>query len=69
MSTATFEKQVLDTLSNLEEEITSVKQGLDIIKEKIIDDTILSDDDKHAIDEALQAEKEGKLLSKRKVFS
>lgn len=69
MSTATFEKQVLETLSHLEEEIISVKQELDIIKERMADDAFLSDDDKQAIDEALRAEKERKLLSKEKIFS
>ena len=68
MSETTFERQVLDRLSHMEKGINSMKQELDLIKERIIDDAILSEDDKKALDEALKEEKEGKLLSKNQVF-
>ena len=68
MSETTFERQVLDRLSHMEKGINSMKQELDLIKERIIDDAMLSDDDKKALDEALKEEKEGKLLSKNQVF-
>ena len=61
MTELEFQKQVLETLSQM-------KQELDLIKERIVDDAVLSDEDKAAIDEALEAEKEGKLLSKEQVF-
>jgi len=68
MTTALFEKQVLETLSHLEQGMLFMKQELNLIKERVVDDTILSDDDKKAIDEALIAEKEGKLLTKAQIF-
>ena len=68
MDTMTFEKQVLDTLSHLEQGMLFMKRELNLIKEKVVDDTILSTDDKQAIDEALIAEKEGRLLTKEQVF-
>ena len=61
MSEITFEKQVLQRLSHLEKEI-----GL--IKERVVDDTLLSNEDKEAIDVALKEEKEGKLFTKDEVF-
>ena len=61
MSETTFEKQVLKRLSHLEKEI-----GL--IKERVVDDYILSEDDKEALDTALKEEKEGKLFTKDEVF-
>ena len=68
MTTVLFEKRVLETLSQLEQGMAFVRQELNLIKERVIDDTILSDDDRQAIDEALIAEKEGKLLTKAQVF-
>lgn len=68
MTTPLFEKQVLDTLSHLEQGMLFMRQELNLIKERVVDDTILSADDKQAIDEALIAEKEGKLLTKELVF-
>jgi len=46
-----------------------MKQEIDLIKEKVVDDATLSEEDKKAIDDALKEEKEGKLLSKDQVFS
>ncbi len=68
MAAEAFEKQVLDTLFHLNQGIVTVKQELDLIREIIVDDSILSDEDKEAIELALQEEKEGKLLSKEQVF-
>ncbi|MAE42407.1 hypothetical protein CMO93_01435 [Candidatus Woesearchaeota archaeon] len=61
MSETTFEKQVLQRLSHLEKEIT-------LIKERVVDDSLLSDDDKKALDLTLKEEKEGKLFTKDEVF-
>ena len=61
MSETTFEKKVLQRLSHLEKEIT-------LIKERVVDDSILSDDDKEALDLTLKEEKEGKLFTKDEVF-
>ena len=69
MSETTFEKKVLDRLSHLEKGIGTMKQEIDLIKEKVVDDATLSEEDKKAIDDALKEEKEGKLLSKDQVFS
>ncbi|MDP7180220.1 MAG: hypothetical protein QF824_03045 [Candidatus Woesearchaeota archaeon] len=69
MSETAFEKKVLDRLSHLEKGIGTMKQEIDLIKEKVVDDATLSEEDKKAIDDALKEEKEGKLLSKDQVFS
>ncbi len=45
-----------------------MKQEVNLIKERIVDDSILSYDDKEALDQSLKEEKEGKLLSKDQVF-
>ena len=68
MVEATFEKQILERLTHLEKGIDTMKQEVNLIKERIVDDSILSDDDKEALDQSLKEEKEGKLLSKDQVF-
>jgi hypothetical protein len=68
MAEATFEKQVLKRLLHLEKGINTMKQEVNLIKERVVDDSILSEDDKEALDESLKEEKEGKLLSKDQVF-
>ena len=68
MAETTFEKQVLKRLLHLEKGINTMKQEVNLIKERIVDDSILSEDDKKALDESLKEEKEGKLLSKEQVF-
>ena len=68
MSETVFQKKILDRLSNVEKGINIMKEEIGLIKEKIVDDSILSEDDKKAIDEALKEEKEGRLLSKKQVF-
>ena len=68
MGQATFEKQVLDRLSYLEKGVHIIKNELDLIREKIVDDTLLSEEDKKDIDLALKEEKEGKLLTKKHIF-
>tara|TARA_Y100000310_G_C20523938_1_gene735060 strand:+ start:646 stop:834 length:189 start_codon:yes stop_codon:yes gene_type:complete len=61
MAETTFQDQVLKKLDHLEQE-------LNLIKERVVDDSLLSEDDKVAIDSALKEEKEGKLQSKEEVF-
>ena len=61
MSETTFEKQILSKLA-------SVEKKVDYIME-YIEDTKLSEEDKKALEAALKEEKEGKLLSKKQVFS
>ena len=68
MSEAIFQKKVLDRLSHLEKGINTMKEEIGLIKERVVDDSILSEEDKNAIDEALKEEKERKLLSKKQVF-
>jgi len=68
MTKTTFEKQVLKMLSHMEEGINAMKQEIDLIKERVVDDSILSDDDREDLQEALKEKKEGKLLTKDQVF-
>ena len=68
MSETVFQKRILDRLSHMEKGINIMKEEIGLIKERIVDDSILSEDDKKAIDEALKEEKEGRLLSKKQVF-
>ncbi len=68
MSETAFQEQVLEKLSHLENGINTMKQEIDLIKERVVDDSILSEDDKNALDETLKEEKEGKLLTKDQVF-
>ena len=68
MSETIFQKRILDRLSHMEKGINIMKEEIGLIKERIVDDSILSEDDKKAIDEALKEEKEGRLLSKKQVF-
>ena len=68
MPESTFEKQIMERLNHLEKGINTVKQEVNLIKERVVDDSILSDDDKEALDQSLKEEKEGKLLSKDQVF-
>ena len=63
-----FEKQIMDKLLNLERGMNSMKQEIDLIKERVVDDSTLSDDDKKALDAALKEHKEGKLFTKDQVF-
>lgn len=65
MSETAFEHKVLERLSHLEQGISTMKQEINLIKERVVDDSILSKDDKAALDESL---KEGKLLKKEQVF-
>jgi len=68
MPESTFEKEIIERLTHLEKGMDTVKQEVNLIKERIVDDSILSDDDKEALDQSLKEEKEGKLLSKDQVF-
>ena len=68
MPESTFEKQIIERLAHMEKGIDTMKQEVSLIKERIVDDSILSDDDKEALNQSLKEEKEGKLLSKDQVF-
>jgi hypothetical protein len=68
MTEASFQKQVLERLSHLETGIKTMKQELGIIKERVVDDAILTEEEKQDLDLALQEEREGKLLSKEQIF-
>jgi phosphoenolpyruvate synthase/pyruvate phosphate dikinase len=60
MDETAFEKQIMNKLA-------SVEKKVDYIME-YIEDTRLSEDDKRALAEALEEEREGKLLNKKQVF-
>ena len=67
MQESEFQNKVVVELKSINKTMVELKVDLDKVKEKI-DDVILSEDDKLAIDEALKDEKEGKLLSREEVF-
>ena len=60
MSDAAFQKQILHKLESMEKRLDHIME--------FIEDSKLSDDDKQALKEAFNQEKEGKLLSKKEVF-
>ena len=61
MSETTLEKQILHKLDLMEKNMKYIIH--------YIEDSKLDEDDKKALAEALQEEKEGKLLSKEQTFS
>ena len=61
------EAKVLSELSELKKMVFGLKQDIDFIKD-VFEDKYLSEEDKQAIDEALDAEKSGKLKSMKQVF-
>ena len=62
-----FQDTVISEIGELKKVVVDMKQEIDFIKERF-EDRILSEDDKKAIDETLEAEKEGKLKSMDEVF-
>ena len=60
MAEANFEQQVLGKLEHLEKAVNFITE--------YIEDSKLNDADKEALRQALQEEKEGRLLSKKHVF-
>lgn len=60
MSETKFEKQILSRLDKVEKTMSQILEYMA--------DSKLSEDDKKAIDEALKAEKLGKLKSMKEVF-
>ena len=68
MAEARFQKLVLEKLSSLESSVGVMKQEIDLIKGIVVDDLILSEEDRDDIKATLKEEKEGKLLSKQTVF-
>jgi len=67
MTSQKFEQNVLQELDEIKKVVVNMKEEIDFIKEQIEDRT-LSEDDKKALDETLDAEKKGKLFSHRDVF-
>lgn len=68
METKVFEHQVITQLKNLAKTVYEIKEDLTLLENKI-EAHFLSEEDKKAIDMALEEEKEGKLAAKSKVFS
>ena len=68
MAEARFQKLVLEKLSSLESSVGVMKHEIDLIKGIVVDDLILSEEDRDDIKATLKEEKEGKLLSKQTVF-
>jgi len=62
-----FQATVISEIGELKKVVVDMKQEIDFIKERF-EDRILSEDDKKAIDETLEAEKAGKLKSMDEVF-
>jgi len=67
MTEATSLNNVMNEIGELKKVMVSMKQEVDFIKD-VFEDRFLSADDKKAIDEALEAKKEGKLKSMKEVF-
>ena len=61
------EAKVLSELSELKKMLFGLKKDMDFIKD-VFEDKYLSEEDKQAIDGALDAEKSGKLKSMKQVF-
>ena len=57
------------SLQTIHEDLRILQKEIQQIKEIIIEDFRLSEDDKKALKLALKEEKEGKLLSKKQVFN
>ena len=68
MTEVQFQKNIIDEIGDLKKVVISIKQEVDFIKD-VFEDKFLSDDDKKAIDEALEAKKQGNLKSMKEVFS
>ena len=61
------ETKVLSEIAELKKMVVGIKQEVDFIKD-VFEDRYLSEDDKEALDETLNAEKAGKLKSMKEVF-
>ena len=57
------------SLQTIHEDLRILQKEIQQIKEIIIEDFKLTEDDKKALKSALKEEKEGKLLSKKQVFN
>jgi len=57
------------SLQTIHEDLRVLQKEIQQIKEIIIEDFKLTEDDKQALKSALKEEKEGKLLSKKQVFN
>ena len=57
------------SLQTIHEDLMVLQKEIQQIKEIIIEDFKLTEDDKQALKSALKEEKEGKLLSKKQVFN
>ncbi|HLC63436.1 MAG TPA: hypothetical protein VJJ21_03890 [Candidatus Nanoarchaeia archaeon] len=57
------------SLQTIHEDLRILQREVQQIKEIIIEDFKLTEDDKKALKSALKEEKEGKLLSKKQVFN
>jgi len=67
MSEVKEQNTMIDDIGMLKKSIQDMKQELDSLKD-IFNDKLLSDEDKKDIDEALQDEKKGKLVSMGDIF-
>lgn len=57
------------SLQTIHEDLRILQKDMQVIKQIIIEDFKLTEDDKKALKSALKEEKEGKLLSKKQVFN
>ena len=67
MAETKFQDIVINEIGELKKVVIDIKQEIDFIKDRF-EDRILSEDDKKAIEETLEAEKSGKLKSMNEVF-
>lgn len=67
MAESNLQGNIMHELGELKKVVFDMKHEIDFIKD-VMEDRILSDEDKKAIDETLKAEKAGKLKSMEDVF-
>ncbi len=68
MTEIKFQNNVMHEIGEIKKVVTGVKKEVDFIK-SVFEDKFLSDEDKKAVDEALEAKKQNKLKSMKEVFS
>ena len=68
MTEAQFQTNIMNEIGSIKKVVFDIKQELDSIKD-VFEDKFLSEDDKKAIDETLEAEKKGELKSMEEVFN
>ena len=67
MEAVVFEQKVLNLLSSMQKDISSVKHEVEYIKKQVSEEHLTGEEEK-LLEETLKYEKEGKLLTAEDVF-